>query len=166
MRLVFPLIVGLLLAAPALAAEDAPGKTESVGGAPGTNVDMPIVIAPILVDGKLTGYAYVQSRLTAATPTDALAVRDKIAFVLDAFVRDVNARPVTLPDNPGEVDQPGIAARMLADARRIMGASHVKSIAVTAVQIAPLHPSTTAAPAALAAPETIPAAPAKPVEAH
>lgn len=151
-------VLCLLAAAPAFAADTAPAGE----GAPGTNVDMPIVIAPMNdADGKLTGYAYVQSRLTAATPSDALNVRDKIAFVLDAFVRDVNAAPVALASDPAQVDQPGLDARMLADARRIMGAGRVKSIAITQVQIAPLHPIQTVMPSTPAATEPAPA-PAKP----
>lgn len=150
----------LLAATPALADEKAaPGE-----GAPGTNVDMPVVIAPITVDGKLTGYAYVSSRLAAATPTDALNVRDKIAFILDAFVRDVNRAPVTLADDPAQVDKPGVGARFLADAARVMGPGHVKSIAVTEFQIAPLHPTQTAMPNVAPPPAPEPAAAANPAK--
>jgi hypothetical protein len=158
MRAALFALLGLLIATPVLAAE----KTAPGEGAPGTNLDLPVVIAPITVDGKLTGYAYVQSRLTGATAGDVIAVRDKIAFVLDAFVRDVNATPVTMASDPNQVDKDGLARRMLADARRIMGAGHVKSVMVTDVQIGPLHPTQTVSPSA---PPPEPAAPAKAADA-
>lgn len=163
MRAILFALLGLVAVTPAWAADKpAPGE-----GAPGTNVDMPVVIAPITVDGKLTGYAYISSRLAAATPNDALTVRDKIAFILDAFVRDVNRAPVTLADDPSQVDKLGVGARFVADATQMMGAGHVKNIIVTEVQIAPLHPKQTAmpdTPPPAAPPATPPAAPAKPAK--
>jgi hypothetical protein len=158
MRALLFTVLGLLAATPVLAADKAaPGE-----GAPGTNLDLPVVIAPVTLNGKLTGYAYVQSRLTGATASDVIAVRDKIAFVLDAFVRDVNAAPVTLASDPTQVDKEGLARRMLADARRIMGAGHVKAVVVTDVQIGPLHPTQTVSPNA---PPPQPAAAAKAADA-
>lgn len=163
MRIALFALLGLVAVTPAFGAD----KPAAVGeGAPGTNVDMPVVIAPITVDGKLTGYAYISSRLAAATPTDGLNVRDKIAFVLDAFVRDANRTPVTLADDPTQVDKVGVGARFLADAARVMGPGHVKSITVTEFQIAPLHPTQTAMPnvAPPPPPAPAPAATAKPAK--
>src|SRR5258707_4695300 len=95
-----PLLAALLLAvwaaAPACAAEKA--------GDPGTNVDMPFLIAPMSKDGKLLGYAYISSRLVASSQRAALDIRDKIAFIQDALVRDVNAVPVSRASDPTAVD--------------------------------------------------------------
>ena len=55
-----------------------------------------------------------------------LAVRDKLAFIQDAFVRDVNGDAVAKPDDPEKVDMPALEARLLADARKVMGAGKVK----------------------------------------
>ena len=91
-------------------------------GKPGTNVDMPYLMAPMTdAGGKLAGYAYISSRLTATTDTHALAVRNKLAFIQDAFVRDVNGAGVG-KDDGSAVDQPALEARLLADAKRVMGA--------------------------------------------
>lgn len=115
-------------------------------GVPGTNVEMPYLMAPMTgSDGKLTGYAYISSRLTATSDTYALAVRNKLAFIQDAFVRDVNGAGVGKPDDNSAVDQPALEARLLADARRVMGVGAVASIALVQVQIAPLHPTQTPA---------------------
>ncbi len=131
-------------------------------GKPGPNVDMPYLMAPMTnADGKLGGYAYISSRLTATSDTFALAVRNKLAFIQDAFVRDVNGAGVGKAGDGSAVDQPALEARLLADARRVMGAGAVASIALVQVQIAPLHPTQTPA---LNTPPPPPDSPAKPAQ--
>jgi hypothetical protein len=109
------------------------------GGAPGTNVDMPFLMAPVTnEDGKLTGYAYISSRLTAASNGAALTAREKVPFIQDVFVRDVNSQQVTSAEHPDSVDIPALEARLLADARKVMGAGQVKTITVCTVQMTAL----------------------------
>jgi len=133
----------LLSLAPAFAA-DADKKSDAKKGAPGNNVDMPFLMAPLTeVDGKLSGYAYITSLLVASGPSDALAVRDKLAIVQDAFVRDVNAASVAKSGEPDKVDIPATQARLLTDARRIMGEARVKAVLVCSIQLAELHPKQT-----------------------
>jgi hypothetical protein len=134
------LLAGLLAAMPAFAA----GTDSDKKGAPGNNVDMPFLMAPMSgADGKLGSYAYISSLLVASDPTAALAVRDKLAFLQDAFVRDVNAAPVALPADPAKVDIPAVQTRLLADAKHIMGASRVTAVLVCGIQVAELHPKQT-----------------------
>ncbi|HEY0266084.1 MAG TPA: hypothetical protein VGC16_04985 [Rhizomicrobium sp.] len=126
-------------------AQDKKEDAGKKGGKPGTNVDMPFLMAPLAgADGKLTGYAYLSNRLTATTDANALAVRDKLAFIQDAMVRDVNAAGVAGGD-PEKVDIPAVEQRLLADAARVMGAGKVKLITVCTIQVAPLHPVQTPA---------------------
>jgi hypothetical protein len=140
-----PLLTALLLlalAAPAFAADEA----QPADGTVGTHVEMPYLMAPMSgADGKLSGYAYISTLLTATSDTNALAVRDKLAFIQDAFVRDVNGASLAKADDPTTVDQTLLVSRLLADARRIMGVNRVASIAIVQVQIAPLHPVETPA---------------------
>lgn len=135
--------IPLLLAALAIpaVAEDA-----QKGGKPGTNVEMPFLMAPLSdADGKLIGYAYLSTRLTAMSDTYALAVRDKLPFIQDRMLRDVNNQLVTTPDDPEKVDIEGVERRLLADATQVMGAGKVRLITVCTVQIASLHPVQTPA---------------------
>ena len=141
------LALAALLALPALAAEE---KSEGgkKGGPAGTNVDLQYLMAPLTDgDGKLLGYAYITARLTASSDTDTLVVRDKMPFIQDALVRDVNAVPVAAAGDPQKVDVSAVESRFLADARKIVGAARVKVITVCTVQIAPLHLSQTPSPA-------------------
>src|ERR1700744_4079135 len=113
-KAVIPALLMLALMAPSFAAEEkgaakpAEGKAAGEvkkGGPAGTNVDMPYLIAPLSnADGKLIGYAYLSSRLTAMSDTIALAVRDKLPFIQDAMLRDVNAEPVGTADDPEKID--------------------------------------------------------------
>jgi hypothetical protein len=134
----------VLLAAMAISAQAADDAQK--GGKPGTNVEMPFLMAPLSnADGKLIGYAYISTRLTAMSDTYALAVRDKLPFIQDRMVRDVNNQAVTTPEDPEKVDVEGVERRLLADATQVMGAGKVKVIMVCIVQISPLHPVQTPA---------------------
>ena len=68
----------------------------------------------------------------------ALTVRDKLPFIQDAFVRDVNGRRITGTDSPEEVDVPALEARLLADAQKVMGAGKVKILTICTLQMAAL----------------------------
>jgi hypothetical protein len=134
-------LAALATVTPALAAEKA--------GDPGTNVDMPFLIAPMSKDGKLLGYSYISSKLVASSQRAALEIRDKIAFIQDAYVRDVNAAPVALASDPTAVDTALLASRLVADARKVVGAAKVARIVFgdgekdTGIKFAPLHPTQT-----------------------
>ena len=108
---------------------------------PGTNVEMPYLMAPMTMDGKLVAYAYISSQIIASSPNAAVEIRLKVPFIQDAFVRDVNARAVAKADDPQTVDRDALMARLLADAKRAAGADKVAGIRFTQIQIAPLRPN-------------------------
>jgi len=126
------------IACPALAGE-APKKAEE----PGTHVEMPFLIAPMSVDGKLTGYSYISSKLVSSSPSASVEIRNKLAFIQDAFVRDVNAAPIGKSSDPQSVDTALLAQRLVADARRVVGQAKVVAITFTQIQFASLHPKPT-----------------------
>ena len=107
---------------------------------PGTSVEMPYLIAPVIVDGRLDSNAYISSRVIAASPTAEIVVRGKLPFIQDAYVRDVNATPIGKADDPATVDVPALTARLLADAKRVAGAKLVDTVEIIRIQVAPLHP--------------------------
>jgi hypothetical protein len=156
MRHVAILALLAALALPAIAAEEGghhAAKSESAGkegdpkkGKPGTNVDMPYLMAPMTdAEGKLSGYAYLTTRLTATSEGVVTQVREKLAFIQDVMVRDVNSAGIATADDLEKVDVPAVEKRLLADAVKVMGAGKVKVITVCSVNIAPLHPVQTPA---------------------
>jgi hypothetical protein len=125
-------------------------------GKPGTNVDLEFLIAPLTAaNGKLIGYAYINPRLTVVSESFVTPVRDKVPFIQDAFIRDVNSKSVATEHDPQQVDIAGVESRLLANAVRIMGPGKVKMITICTVQIAELHPVQTPSPNA---PDTLQAA--------
>lgn len=147
------LLAFLAMTASAAAAEHgAPAAKEGgsheakKGGKPGTNVDMPLLMAPLTnEEGKLHGYAYISSRLTASSEGAVTDVREKLPFIQDAMLRDINNTAVTTADDREKVDIANVESRLLANARKVMGASKVKQITICTVQIAELRPKQTPA---------------------
>jgi hypothetical protein len=151
MRKAVILVLAAAMALPVFAAFATEEKKEAAEsepkkGKPGTNVDMPYLMAPMTdAEGKLSGYAYLSTRLTAASEANALAVRDKLPFIQDTMVRDVNTTAVAVPEDPEKVDVPSLEKRLLADAAKVMGAGRVKLITICTVNVSPLHPVQTPA---------------------
>jgi len=137
-------LLAAILTLPVTAAEEKKDPTK--GGPAGTNVDMPFLMAPMTdADGKLTGYAFISSRLTATSESVVTMVREKLPFIQDVMVRDVNNAGVTTPGDPEKVDIAGLEKRLLSDATRILGTGKVKLILVCTVQVSPLRPAQTQA---------------------
>lgn len=113
------------------------GKTPD----PGTTVEMPYVIAPLTVDDKLVAYAYISPKIIATSQSAAVDIRDKTPFLQDAFVRDVNGSSIGSKSDPTKVDSEALLARLLEDARRIMGTGKVASVGVVQIQMARLRPA-------------------------
>jgi hypothetical protein len=151
-KMVILALLAVLGATPVCAADAAKaegGKKEGdtkKGGKPGTNVDMPFLMAPMInAEGKLFGYAFISSRLTATSEGVVTMVREKLPFIQDVMVRDVNNAAVATPEDPEKVDIGGLEKRLLSDATKILGAGKVKLITVCTVQVSPLHPVQTQA---------------------
>ncbi|MEI9992867.1 MAG: hypothetical protein WDM86_22910 [Rhizomicrobium sp.] len=127
---------------------------------------MPFLIAPMTQDGRLLGYSYISSKLVASSQAAALEIRNKIVFIQDAYVRDVNATPVSLASDPTKVDTALLATRLVLEARKVVGSAKVARIVFgdgakdTGIKFAPLHPVQTPAQADRA--DNVTPAPAKP----
>lgn len=126
---ILALTIGLLPAR----AGDAPKASRPE---PGTSVEMPILVAPMLADGTLVSYAYVSNTIVATSPAATIDVRAHTPFIQDAYVRDMNATPLAAGDDQAEpIDKKALAARLLAIAGRIVGSDKVASVKLTQIQI-------------------------------
>ncbi len=54
-----------------------------------TNVELPAFLAPMLIGNRLEQYAYITVALTPANREKMLAIREKMPFLRDAFLREV-----------------------------------------------------------------------------
>jgi hypothetical protein len=130
-------VFAFCLAYPAWGAE--PAKRPKIE--PGTAVEMPFLMVPMSKDGDLLGYSYVASKLICTTSGGTIRVREKLAFIQDAFVREANGKPVSLATDPKMVDKDLLIARLTAAAQRIVGVQTVRTMVLVEIKFAPLHPS-------------------------
>ena len=147
-------LFALCLASAAWAEEGAKKPAKLVD--PGTSVEMPFLVAPMSQDGNLLGYAYIASKLICTSSNACIVVRQKLAFIQDAYVRDVNLKPIALASDPKAVDRDLLNARLTAAAKRIVGDDKVQNMTFMEIKFSPLHPSDSTAPAS--PPEPAPAA--------
>ena len=115
-----PLLLALLLACTPAAALAA-GKKKPEADALGPHVDLAAVGVPIVVDGRIQNYVFVQARLNVAPGQDAIKLRAREPWYRDALVRAAHRTPFVKPDDWNSVDDRRLTAVLLAEARRISG---------------------------------------------
>jgi hypothetical protein len=137
------LLLALCLAYPAWGEE---GPKKGAKPEPGTSVDVRLM-APMSQDGNLLGYAYITAKMVCSSPGACITVREKFAFIQDAFVRELHAKPIGQASDPKKVDSDQFASRLTAAAKRIMGSDKVRTMFIVEEKFAPLHPSDSTAAA-------------------
>jgi hypothetical protein len=98
-------------------------------------VDMPIIVAPLVVDGELKNYAFVTMQLDIAPGHDPWRVRSQAAYLRDAMLRAAHEQPVNPPHDSGSID-PEIATRVwTAAAERVLGDGVVGGLHIVGADI-------------------------------
>lgn len=137
MRILFVAILAAFASVQAVAGEAATAKAPE----PGTSVEMPYLIAPIVVDQALVGYAYVSCKIIGSSQQAAVDIRLATPFIQDAFVRDANATPLSQTTALSATEAGALASRLLADAKRIAGAKKVVDLKLIQIQISLFRPN-------------------------
>ena len=122
------ILAALLASAPAAAL--AAGKKKEPADDLGPHVGLAAVGVPIVVDGRIQNYVFVQARLNVAPGQDAMKLRGKEPWYRDALVRAAHRPPFVRPDTHNAVDEQRLNAVLLAEARRISGAKAFSSATV------------------------------------
>ena len=123
------LILSALLATTPAAAL-AGGKKKPPEDDLGPHVDLAAVGVPIIVDGKLANYVFVQARLNVAPGQDATKLRTMEPWYRDALVRAAHRAPFVNPNDLNVVDDRRLRAVLLAEARRISGSKAFSSVEI------------------------------------
>lgn len=128
----------LLLAAVALAFA-APAAHASEGAKKGPDpssqyVDITPVAVPIIAEGRLVNYVFVQVRLNLTPSADANKLREKEPFLRDALVRASHRTPFTGKVDYMHVDEAALKAAVSRDAAPLIGARNVKSVEILSQQ--------------------------------
>jgi hypothetical protein len=118
-------LLSLLAGAPARAAEEG-GKKQI-----GQFLDLQAVGMPVVVDGALVNYIFVNVRLNLAPNADPLRLSAKEPFFRDALVRAGHAAPFTVPGDHDRIDAAKLCAVMMREAAAIAGPGVVRSVVVT-----------------------------------
>lgn len=126
-----PLVVVFALIAPAFAAHGA--ETIDTKNRGPVDVELPPIIAPMIVAQRLENYAYITVSLTPANLNQTFLIREKIPFLRDAFLRELNKGTIVKGDDPKAVDVAAVKERLEARMKQILPAG-----TVTALKLAPI----------------------------
>ena len=132
-------LAAVLMASPVehvLGAEPAP-KDQAV-----TNVELPAFLAPMLKGNRLEQYAYITVALTPANRERMLAIREKMPFLRDAFLREVNKANIVKADDSNSVDTVALKARLLLRVNQILPKGSVSDLKFQSIQMTPIQPQT------------------------
>ena len=84
------------------------------------DIELPPILAPMVVSNRLEGYAYITISLAPAGRDKVVAIRDKMPFLQDAFLRELNKTPIVKADDPKTVDADAVKTRLLARMNQIL----------------------------------------------
>ena len=113
-----------LLVVPALAAEDKAKAPE------GNYVDVSPIALPIVADGQLINFVFVQLRLNLTPRADMTRLREKEPYFRDALVRIAYRTPFTRPDSYTKIDEKALTSRMMGEAVRIAGPGMILNVQI------------------------------------
>jgi hypothetical protein len=96
----------------------------------GQYVDLLPVALPIVADGQLMNYVFVNVRLNLTTGTDTSRWRAKEPFFRDALVRAAHETPFVLAGDYDHIDAAKLTATMTRAAQAITGPGVIRSVEV------------------------------------
>ena len=111
-----------------------PAKDQAV-----TNVELPAFLAPMLIENRLESYAYITIALTPANREKMLAIREKMPFLRDAFLREVNKASIVKADDPKSVDTVALKARLLMRVDGILPKGSVSDLKFQQIVMTPIQ---------------------------
>ena len=111
-----------------------PAKDQGV-----TNVELPAFLAPMLIENRLESYAYITIALTPANREKMLAIREKMPFLRDAFLREVNKATIVKADDPKSVDTVALKARLLVRVNQILPKGTVSDLKFQQIVMTPIQ---------------------------
>jgi flagellar basal body-associated protein FliL len=103
-----------------------------------TNVELPAFLAPMLIGNRLESYAYITVALTPANREKMLAIREKMPFLRDAFLREVNKGSIVKVDDPKTVDTVALKARLLLRVDQIFPKGTVSDLKFQQIVLTPI----------------------------
>jgi len=130
------LVIALALVLPVHSAKSAePAKDQGP-----INVELPPILAPMVVANRLENYAYITIALTPAARDKVFAIREKVPFLQDAILREVNKASIVKSDDPKTVDAAALKARLMVQLNRILPPGTVADLKFEQIVLTPVQP--------------------------
>ena len=105
------------------------------------DVDLPPILAPMVVSNRLDGYAYISISLSPSGRDKVVTIREKMPFLQDAFLRELNKSPIVKADNPKAVDADGVKTRLVARMNQIRPSGTVAELKLEQIVLVPFQSS-------------------------
>lgn len=116
----------IAVAGPAYASGAPPEKDKKVG----QYVDLSPVALPVVVDGQLINYIFVQARVNLTPSADSPKLREKEPYFRDALVRAAHRTPFTDVTDYTKIDEAKLKVALKREAIVIAGAKNVGTVTV------------------------------------
>ena len=128
------MIRALLLALALAASAPAPAvfaNEEKSGGAENARaMDVLNLVAPVVRNGRLVNYLFINARIQLAPGVDVWQTREKGHFLRDALVRAVHKQSIAAADRDDQINPAATQALISTVARLTLGANAVRSVEI------------------------------------
>ena len=131
------LAVVLALLLPPVVAHAATVATTDQGS---VDIELPPILAPMVVAARLEGDAYITVALAPAGRDKVLAIREKMPFLQDAFLRELNKATIVKGDDPRAVDANAVKTRLTARMNQILSPGTVAELKVEQIVLSSIDP--------------------------
>lgn len=109
-------------------AEKAEGEEREIGTPRAPALDMPPLVAPVIVNGELSRYVYLSVSLKLNDDSQKSMMLAKVPYIQDAFLREVHGASIAHDNDPSIVDEAALIARLMRVCDTVVGAGVVKTI--------------------------------------
>ena len=118
---------------PAIQAHAAPAAAGPV------SIQLPPILAPMVVANRLQGYAYITVSVMPSGPDKVVIIRDKMPFLQDSFLRELNKTPIVKAEDAKAVDADAVKTRLTARMNQVLPAGTVSELKIDEVVLSPFQ---------------------------
>ena len=121
--------LALLAATPALA-NDPKKKGKEGEAAPDPVIKLQSMALPIIVDGRLVNYVFLQSSITLKPEVPLTVFEGKEPMLRDAIVREAHSKPFMRPDSYVALDEARLKGSILRETNKLIGPGKVAMVTI------------------------------------
>ena len=114
------------------------GEAAPVQGLDPRVVNIAVLVAPVVDQGKLSGYLYLSVNLKAVTETGAAKIKVDLPLIQDAFLRALYAHPIERRIADSDDVEAALAADLKAASTGLIDEASLEALEVLSVVRVPL----------------------------